>query len=514
MIRKNVKKAISFALAGVMVLSLAACGKQGSGGGLFGGGSNNKKQTDPMLAKVNVFRGTEVNLVDKENENIYAIGNVGGKLAAVTAYYDYANNKQGAYIKYLSENGSVTGTYEITAPDVSMYRPDNYEELINNSQNSGVDNGPNEPVILDDMPVVDDDYYYDDYDRPSYDESFYYNNFMISDDGIIGVCEYYNYYEDTENGYMNNDVVMITKWDSTGNAVWTANMSDSLNMEYAYIGSACITNSGEIFAMVSGDGSTKMVFLNSDGSMKSSKSVDDLVNVNDVSTVFQLKSGKYVAFYYDQNYNNCASYFDPEKFSFEDKVEIPEQLKATGYNALIPGDTTEFIVSTSEGVYGFNLGDVELTKIMDYVNSDFDGYAINNLYFLNSNSFVGIYESADDYTTKVAIFNYVDPSTIPDKEIVTVASYYLDSKIKSHIATFNKTNEKYRVMLKDYSKYATEDNYYEGTTKLNNEILAGDVPDIIIMNGYAIDLTPYAKKKMLVDFDELIQKDEELFKNQ
>ena len=60
-----------------------------------------------------------------------------------------------------------------------------------------------------------------------------------------------------------------------------------------------------------------------------------------------------------------------------------------------------------------------------------------------------------------------------------MATMYVDDSTQKAVIDFNRSNDEYRVDLIDYSEYNTEDDYNAGLTKLNTEIMAGNMPDIL-----------------------------------
>ena len=70
-------------------------------------------------------------------------------------------------------------------------------------------------------------------------------------------------------------------------------------------------------------------------------------------------------------------------------------------------------------------------------------------------------------------------------------------------------NDEYRVDLIDYSEYNTEDDYNAGLTKLNTEIMAGNMPDILALDTQT-PYRQYAAKGLLEDLYPYIDADSEL----
>ena len=105
------------------------------------------------------------------------------------------------------------------------------------------------------------------------------------------------------------------------------------------------------------------------------------------------------------------------------------------------------------------------------------------------------YDYSDDGPSKqqILVLNRVDAASVTAKTELTLACLYLDYNLRSQIVKFNKSNPDYRIVVKDYSEYATDDDYNAGLTKLNTEIISGNVPDILV-NGTELPIGQYAAK--------------------
>ena len=73
---------------------------------------------------------------------------------------------------------------------------------------------------------------------------------------------------------------------------------------------------------------------------------------------------------------------------------------------------------------------------------------------------------------------------------------------------FNRSNSGVRIEVADYAQYVTEDDYSAGLTKLNVEILSGNVPDLFASDG--LPIAQYGARGLLYDMYELIDSDPEL----
>lgn len=85
----------------------------------------------------------------------------------------------------------------------------------------------------------------------------------------------------------------------------------------------------------------------------------------------------------------------------------------------------------------------------------------------------------------MVLMTRVDSSTLPNKTTLTLACFSLDYYLREQIVEFNKNSDEYRIVVKDYAEYNTDDDYSAGLTKLNTEIMSGVIPDMMITTNPA-----------------------------
>src|SRR5699024_1133057 len=111
-------------------------------------------------------------------------------------------------------------------------------------------------------------------------------------------------------------------------------------------------------------------------------------------------------------------------------------------------------------------------------------------------------------TYELAILTETDASVLADKTILTYGCMYLDYDVRNAILEFNRSNKDYRIEVIDYSEYNTDEDYNAGLTRLNTEIGAGNVPDILSTSG--LPIRQYGAKDILEDLWPYIEGDTEL----
>lgn len=151
----------------------------------------------------------------------------------------------------------------------------------------------------------------------------------------------------------------------------------------------------------------------------------------------------------------------------------------------------------------------EKEKIVSWIDVDLYANNVGNFYVAEDGDifvFTNEWDDNGNYNMDLVHFVKTPSSEVPQKEIITMAVNYLDWDTRKAVLEFNKTNQNYRIKVNDYSEYETNDDYSAGITKLNTEIIAGKVPDIIATNNIPInryyskglfeDLTPYIEKSV------------------
>ena len=113
---------------------------------------------------------------------------------------------------------------------------------------------------------------------------------------------------------------------------------------------------------------------------------------------------------------------------------------------------------------------------------------------------------------QVAVLTPTDAAAVTEKQELTLACLYLPSTLRAQILAFNRASDKYRIVVRDYSEYNTDEDYTAGLTKLNTEILSGNVPDMICTNQ--LPVAQYAAKGVLEELWQYIDADPELSRDQ
>lgn len=220
-----------------------------------------------------------------------------------------------------------------------------------------------------------------------------------------------------------------------------------------------------------------------------------------------LKDGRTAVIYaeYSPRYCVYAAVVDPDSGKLENVVELNRY-----FNFVVPcfDDRYDFCFIDGSKLYGFQMSSGTCEAILDWINCDVNPNSINCVVCRPDGVVSGVfYDYQTDSRMSLMTLRLVDRSTLPEREIVTLA-YANDPGLFSAIIRFNREHQDVRIELRSYVEYNTEDQMYGGATKLKTEMLAGNTPDILILNG--LDFRQLAARGLLADLYPLLDADAEL----
>ena len=204
--------------------------------------------------------------------------------------------------------------------------------------------------------------------------------------------------------------------------------------------------------------------------------------------------------------------YDVASDTVGDIKDFPSTISYTyDYNVMMPGRFQDLIYTGNGGIYCWDQGDEAGRLMVNYINSDLYIQNVRGIVELDENSFMGFYQEDYDSGLKAGIFTHVAPEDIQDKKVLVLGGNFVDSELKKRVIEYNRNNAEYRIVLKEYNTFNSYDNYDAGITQLNNDIISGNMPDILVNNSFSeLPINNYISKGFLADIDKLIAEDEEL----
>ena len=299
--------------------------------------------------------------------------------------------------------------------------------------------------------------------------------------------------------------------DSTGTEITridTSDLQEKAGVEGRYQNGLLVDKDGDIFIT----DSQKIVVL--DSSMNVRFTVEDS-NMRGGSLV-ELSDGSIGATVYvtdAANQSTTAQLRTIDKAAkgwAEKSYDLP--LYAS-YNLYSGGGDYLFYYMNGDALYGYRAeaeeGKPQEQRLLSWLESDINADNISFFSFLSDGRVVVMTESwyGGNDDIPLAILTETDRSELPEKTTLTYATMGISSDERSRILEFNRNSSTHRIQITDYSEYSTEDDYTAGITKLNTEILAGKVPDIIVSS---LPIRQYGAKGILEDLWPYIENDTEI----
>lgn len=343
------------------------------------------------------------------------------------------------------------------------------------------------------------------FDPPTENSGMYVEGVYATSNGeaYLSYTEYFSDDSDPEN-YVWEEHYYIAKIDSQGNI--TSKIDAASEYGVSYISSFKVLKDDTIVFYAN----DSIYHVDGEGKIIAKKEVTAGTYIN---SFFLLKDGTFCVSYWGDDGMDKIKKVNADTLEFGEDIEVPFTM--WNYSIMDGNDKYDILLRSSGSICGFNFGDSEPKELFNMINSDVNTSYFNSFAQVSDDCFVGTYNDYD-YTTEqnnttVAKYTKIDPSEYVEKTILTLGCIYLDSSIRSHVVNFNKKSDKYRITIKDYSVYETEDDYNAGYNRLNSDIASGQSPDIIIANDSSM-ITNYASKGLFVDLHKYLDNDSEINK--
>lgn len=267
-----------------------------------------------------------------------------------------------------------------------------------------------------------------------------------------------------------------------------------------YINDMMADETGNIYIS---DGNNTVYVIGADGTFLFKVSVE-----NYLSSLIKLKDGTVgVTTNSQDNSGMVLKIVDINTKSWGKDYSVPNDV----WNTSDGGSKYDFCFTDSSSLMGYDLATSVSEKILTWLNCDVDGDNVRFSTVLDDGNVFAISNNySDDGTTSFEIITLVKTprSEVKEKTTLTMATMWMDYNLKKELLKFNKTNPDYRIEITDYSEYNTDDDYTAGMTKLNTEIISGNIPDLIDISN--LPSKQYAAKGLLEDLYPYIEGDSEL----
>ena len=229
-----------------------------------------------------------------------------------------------------------------------------------------------------------------------------------------------------------------------------------------------------------------------------------------ISNLLRLRDGR-VAATYSTGSSERLTVIDLASMEFS-KTDSWPVVNASNMTVGSIDSEYDFYYTNGSNFMGYSLESGSSDKVLNWINSDVDPSSISSAILLPDGRIATVETTwARDFSSsnsELVLLTKVPASSLAQKTVLTLATQSLSYNIRSQIVKFNRSSPDYRIEVADYSEYNTEDDSTAGLTKLNTEILAGNVPDIMDLTG--LSAGQLGSRGILADLYPFLNADSEL----
>ena len=334
-----------------------------------------------------------------------------------------------------------------------------------------------------------------------------YSDFTVGADGrVYALCSSQSYYVDSLTAeYVDKRQQFAFCWDADGALLWQTDITDALDTwndkEELDAWTIFPAEGGSAEVIMTGENAYRLS-LGQDGALAAHERLSE-----ETAKAFQRcrrlmrrEDGSCLLLCRGAEGADSLRRYDIRTDTLGEASVLPDALcSPTIISAtLAAGADSDMLYVDLKGVFTYDMGDIQGTLRMDYVNSD--RYITHSycLLDLEPTRFFMFYREDYGNELKAGIFEYVAPEDIPDKEVLVLAGLSVNGGIKKRAVQYNRESDSYKVVLREY----------ESAESLNLDIVSRNPPDLLMAEGLPMD--SYIAKGLIADVGQLISEDEEL----
>ncbi|MCH5347788.1 MAG: extracellular solute-binding protein [Oscillospiraceae bacterium] len=334
------------------------------------------------------------------------------------------------------------------------------------------------------------------------------------DGGLITIHNKYSY--DQETGESSNEYFLV-KYSDDGTVMSDVSLAalEPEDVEYFYLSNVVSVGGSQYLVM-----SDNTLFLIDVSGKILKKLVNEKVDNNTwMSGIYEAGDGRYFT-------TTSRSYEENGEWKSERnlvEIDIENQQFGKEYPYDIGGsfmngtEKYDLLATRDSGLIGYDIETGNSEIIIDWIKSGIDTSTLQTetttvlpdgriLCMTYDYTYYGggSYGWGGDNMV-LSILTEIPPEELPDKKLIKLYSLYLDMDVKRRILDFNQNSLEYEVELTSYNDYG----YSEGTTKMNNDMVAGNLPDIIILNS-ELPIDSYISKGLFANIYDFIDNDPDI----
>ncbi len=183
---------------------------------------------------------------------------------------------------------------------------------------------------------------------------------------------------------------------------------------------------------------------------------------------------------------------------------------------LFTGGGHDLYTANDTGIYALDFtaddGEIKTANVslfMDFALSDIYADAVLGIAVTDADTAYLALEDMTDTFGGPRLWRYkaVPRDALPQKEELVLAIFSAQSGYQLPVYHFNRESEDYRIVVRDYRVYEDEE---ERVMRFNTDIMAGDIPDMVLLwqnSNYGTAVTDYERSGLFADLKPLLSAD-------
>lgn len=244
------------------------------------------------------------------------------------------------------------------------------------------------------------------------------------------------------------------------------------------------------------------------------------MQIDRMNLIFEFTpDGKMMAENINTGYNALPQYYyineTEKRLEQAEILRAPENVTKEKNSYFVKfGEGYDIYYYNTYGIYGYNEGDENADMLCDWVNSGLYFDYTELISVISPDKMVCIFRdmfAETDIITETVydlVIMTLDEDAVPKITITLAYADKIDEVLLAAI-NFNRLNDKYRIVFKDYTIYNFPEDMSAGQNKFNMDLISGVIPDIMLLS-MNLPYSDYIDKGLFVDFYSLFDNDSEM----
>lgn len=160
-------------------------------------------------------------------------------------------------------------------------------------------------------------------------------------------------------------------------------------------------------------------------------------------------------------------------------------------DGISPGIGKDILLRSNSGLFEYDIATQSYEQVLKFIDCDLNEDYIEELTATEDGRIMLYYRDWGSNENNIVYLTQKPYAEVAVKEILTLGALSVDQNTYAAVIKFNKSSEKYRITIRDYSEdidYDSENGYQDAITRMNNDILTGNAPDLISLNNINVKL--------------------------